>query len=75
MPFTLVYGVEVMLPIEIELPTLCLVAATQLDPIINDYATVCIMALEHLEKCQSDTSKLLQCYREMMSKKDGSLLQ
>lgn len=51
MPFTLVYGVEVMLPIEIELPALCLVAATQLDPIINDYATVCIMALEHLEIC------------------------
>lgn len=51
MPFTLVYGVEVMLPIEIELPTLCLVAATQLDLIINDYATVCIMALEHLDKC------------------------
>lgn len=51
MPFTLVYGVEVMLPIEIELPALCLVAATQLDLIINDYATVCIMALEHLEKC------------------------
>lgn len=50
MPFMLVYGVEPVLLVEIELPAARLIAiATQLDPFNNDYATECITTLECLK--------------------------
>lgn len=43
----LVYGHEGVLSVEIELPSVRLVAAAQLDPLYNDYSIEHIIALEY----------------------------
>lgn len=53
----LVYGVEPVLPVEIELLATYFVVVAQLDPFKNDYATEYITTLECLEEYRSETSK------------------
>lgn len=55
--FMLVYGVEPVLPVEIELLATYFVVVAQLDPFKNDYATKYITTLECLEEYRSETSK------------------
>lgn len=76
-PFMLVYSTEVVLPVEIELSSACLLAATQLDPLHNRYAIECIIALERIDEYQHNTSKCLRHYLKKMAhyyNKCGSLL-
>ena len=63
-PFNLVYGAEAVLPVEIELPSLRITAATELTLEDEKYVKSCIAALEILEEERKDTQKKLKLYHE-----------
>lgn len=55
----LVYGFEVVLHMEIELPATHLVIVAQLEPFHHNYIVDCIIALEHLDEYHSNATKCL----------------
>lgn len=67
-PFKLVYGAELVLPVEVEILALRPTIEADWNPSQKAYAHGWITALENLEECQ-DVSKKLQRYREQMEPK------
>ena len=63
-PFMVVYGTEAILPVEVELPSLRISAATKLSPDDEEYVKNRISSLEVLQEEREETQKKLKKYHE-----------
>ena len=63
-PFQLVYGTKAILPVEVELPSLRICAATKLSPDDVEYVKNRISSLEVLQEQREETQKKLKRYHE-----------
>ena len=64
-PYSLIYGVEVVLPLERQIPSLRIAIHEGLTN--EDNAKLCLQELEALDEKQLKTQQCLECYQACLS--------